>query len=85
VTRLDRASGPGTMLPLRMAYSRNRHQEEGTDSMTVAEAADALGVTTQTIYNYIYAGTLRARRPAGRYILRERDVATLIARRKARE
>jgi excisionase family DNA binding protein len=51
--------------------------------MTVAEAADALGVSTQTIYNYIYAGKLRARRPAERYILRERDVATLVARRKS--
>jgi excisionase family DNA binding protein len=49
--------------------------------MTVAEAADALGVSTQTIYNYIYAGKLRARRPADRYILRERDVANLAARR----
>ena len=53
--------------------------------MTVAEAADALGVSTQTIYNYIYAGKLRARRPGERYILRERDVATLVARRKARK
>jgi excisionase family DNA binding protein len=52
--------------------------------MTVAEAADALGVSTQTIYNYIYAGKLRARRPAERYILRERDVAALAAKRKAR-
>jgi excisionase family DNA binding protein len=49
--------------------------------MTVAEAADALGVSTQTIYNYIYAGKLRARRPGDRYILRERDVANLVARR----
>ena len=49
--------------------------------MTVAEAADALGVSTQTIYNYIYAGKLRARRPDDRYILRERDVANLAARR----
>jgi excisionase family DNA binding protein len=52
--------------------------------MTVAEAADVLGVTTQTIYNYIYAGKLRARRLADRYILRERDVTALAAKRKAR-
>jgi len=49
--------------------------------MTVAEAADALGVSTQTIYNYIYAGKLRARRPADRYILRASDVTKLAARR----
>lgn len=54
---------------------------QGYTAMTVAEAADALGVSTQTIYNYIYAGKLRARRPADRYILRERDVANLAARR----
>src|ERR1039457_1430670 len=53
----------------------------GTKGMTVAETADALGVSTQTIYNYIYAGKLRARRPGDRYILRERDVANLVARR----
>jgi excisionase family DNA binding protein len=52
--------------------------------MTVAQAADVLGVSTQTIYNYIYAGRLLARRPAERYILRERDVAILAAKRKAR-
>jgi excisionase family DNA binding protein len=52
--------------------------------MTVAEAADVLGVSTQTIYNYIHAGKLRARRPAERYILRERDVAALAKKRKAR-
>ena len=52
--------------------------------MTVTEAADVLGVSTQTIYNYIYAGKLRARRPAERYILRERDVAALATKRKAR-
>jgi excisionase family DNA binding protein len=67
-----------------MAYFRNRHQQEGTDFMTVAEAAEVLGVSTQTVYNYIYAGKLRARRPAERYILRERDVTTLAAKRKAR-
>jgi excisionase family DNA binding protein len=50
--------------------------------MTVAEAADVLGVSTQTIYNYIYAGKLRARRPGERYILRERDVATLASKRE---
>jgi excisionase family DNA binding protein len=49
--------------------------------MTVAEAADALGVSTQTIYNYIYAGKLRARMPDTRYIVRERDVASLAAKR----
>ena len=53
--------------------------------MTVAEAADALDVSTQTIYNYIYAGKLRARRPADRYILRERDVANFAARRDAQQ
>jgi len=50
--------------------------------MTVAEAANVLGVSTQTIYNYIYSGKLRARRPAERDILR--DVAALAAKRKAR-
>lgn len=49
--------------------------------MTVAEAADALGVSTQTIYNYIYAGTLSARRPGSRYILRAGDVTKLAAKR----
>jgi excisionase family DNA binding protein len=49
--------------------------------MTVAEAADALGVSTQTIYNYIHAGKLTARKPADRYILRARDVTSLAARR----
>ncbi|HVC41782.1 MAG TPA: helix-turn-helix domain-containing protein [Candidatus Saccharimonadales bacterium] len=52
--------------------------------MTVAEAADVLRVSTQTIYNYIYAGKLRARRPGERYILSERDVAALATKRKAR-
>jgi excisionase family DNA binding protein len=60
------------------------HQEERHLSMTVAEAADVLGVSTQTIYNYIYAGKLRARRPADRYILRERDVAALASKREDR-
>jgi len=50
--------------------------------VTVAEAADALGVSTQTIYNYIYAGKIRARRPADRYILRAGDVANLTAKHK---
>jgi excisionase family DNA binding protein len=50
--------------------------------MTVAEAAEALGVTTQTIYNYIYDGTLRAQRPANRYTLRARDVANLAKKRE---
>jgi len=45
---------------------------------------EVLGVSTQTIYNYIYAGKLRARRPAERYILRERDVATLASKREGR-
>ena len=49
--------------------------------MTVAEAADVLGVSTQTIYNYIYAGKLRARRPGDRYVLREGDVTALANRR----
>jgi excisionase family DNA binding protein len=50
--------------------------------MTVAEAADVLGVSAQTIYNYIYAGTLSARRPANRYILRAGEVTKLAARRE---
>ncbi len=53
--------------------------------MTVAEAADTLGVSTQTIYNYIYAGKLSARRPHEHYILRERDVAALAGRRATQE
>jgi excisionase family DNA binding protein len=64
------------------AIGTRRESKRFTD-MTVAEAADALGVSTQTIYNYIYAGKLRARRPADRYILRERDVTNLAARRDA--
>jgi len=50
--------------------------------MTVAEAADTLGVSTQTIYNYIYAGTLPAQRPGDRYILRARDVTNLAKKRE---
>lgn len=50
--------------------------------MTVAEAADTLGVSTQTIYNYIYDGTLSAQRPGNRYTLRARDVANLAKKRE---
>ena len=64
--------------------ANSKPRTRGIQVMTVAEAADVLGVSTQTIYNYIYSGKLRARRPAERYILRERDVAALAAKRKAR-
>jgi len=50
--------------------------------MTVAEAAETLGVSTQTIYNYIYDGTLSAERPGDRYILRARDVTNLAKKRE---
>jgi excisionase family DNA binding protein len=50
--------------------------------MTVAEAAETLGVSTQTIYNYIYDGTLSAQRPGDRYILRARDVTNLAKKRE---
>ena len=38
------------------------------------------GFSSPTIYNYVDAGKLRARRPAERYILREGDVAILISK-----
>jgi excisionase family DNA binding protein len=49
--------------------------------MTVAEAARALGVSSSTVYGYIRAGLLRHRRRDGRYVLLDRDVANLDARR----
>ena len=50
--------------------------------MTVAEAADTLGVSTQTIYNYIYEGILSAQRPDHRYTPRARDVTNLAKKRE---
>jgi excisionase family DNA binding protein len=50
--------------------------------MTVAEAADTLGVSTQTIYNYINDGILPAQRPGNRYTLRARDVTNLAKKRE---
>jgi excisionase family DNA binding protein len=45
--------------------------------MTVAEAAEAPGVSTQTVYNYINSGILPAQRAGSRYTLRAGDVTNL--------
>jgi excisionase family DNA binding protein len=78
--RTPRQAVSRTRLPPSSKIRDTHSIAQGYTGMTVAEAADALGVSTQTIYNRIYAGKLRARRPANRYILRESDVANLAAR-----
>ena len=69
---------PEGMIRSRVAPVRRFDASTEGRNVTVAEAADALGVSTQTIYNYIYAGKLRARRPTDRYVL---DVAKLAVKR----
>ena len=48
------------------------------DMVNVREAAKILGVTTQTVKNYIYSGKLRSyRTPGGHYRIRHEDLTTL--------
>jgi hypothetical protein len=49
-----------------------------------ADRLITLGFFSQTIYNDMDAGKLRARMPAERYILRDGDVATLASKRDGR-
>jgi excisionase family DNA binding protein len=53
--------------------------------LTPVEAAERLGVTTQTIRNWMHAGTLKALKLGGRYRIDENDVNTMLTPTNAKQ